>query len=216
MSKSFTTTELDALATAFAHWRWEADSEEPDARVTVLYDEADAGVARWLVRKGDGWAWSNPHGDPADADPWEAIQRFLSRTGRVLRIPDRTELEAGGWVIEDASNHETPAEPRDEAKAQIDAGLHALGMTGFRSDNVQTLKAQAHFFGSIAISLHELVALHKKYDFDNMSITVDPGPEKEQEKTVEPSLEELKEQLEAVKDRIRGGPVAGEDFPYAR
>lgn len=214
--RTFTTGELDALEDEFDHRVWRAGSEEPDARVTVLYDETERGIARWLVRVGAAWAWASPYGDPATPDPWDAIQGWMGRSGRVLRIPDRKELMDGGWTIVDPE-HSGDDEPMpDEAKEQLDAGFQALGQFGFRSDNTQNLKAQAHFMASIAISLHELVALHKKYDPESMEIVVDPGP------AVGPGdlpveNQDFETKAAAEPENVPApGSMGSEDFPFAR
>lgn len=199
--RTVTTTELDALEDEFDHRVWRAESEEPDARVTVLYDEADRGATRWLVRVGTGWAWASPYGDPAAADPWDAIQRWMDRSGRALRIPDRKELADGGWTI---VGQETEERVPDEAAAQLDAGFRALDMMDLHGTGAPARRASAHFMASIAISLHTLVALHQKYDPENMEVVVDPGPAKD-------SVTELQKQL----DNLPDGP-GGESFPWAR
>jgi hypothetical protein len=205
--RMFTTTELDALENEFDHRVWRADSEEPDARVTVLYDEADRGVARWLVRVGTGWAWASPHGDPATPDPWDAIQRWMERSGRALRMPDRKELADGGWTITSPEGTEEAATV-DEAKEQIDAGFQALEAPGSSHS-----KAQAHFMASIAISLYELVALHKKYDPESMEIRVegDAGPDEHQEVLAAADISD-----KDPGDGFASGPHVNEDFPWAR
>lgn len=210
-ARTFTPTELDALEDEFSHRVWHAESGEPDARVTVLYDEADRGVARWLVRTGTGWAWASPHGDPATPDPWDAIQRWMERSGHALRIPDRKELEAGGWTITSPEGAEEQAP--DEAKKQIDKGFRALDVSDHQD-------ASARFLASIAISLYDLVGLHKKYDIDNLRVEVDPGPDEAQE--VRSAAGNPEQPNREPEDGPGSGfaPVVdtagGADYPYAR
>jgi len=213
MNRTFTTTELDTLTELFGDWTWGPHSIEPDGRITVLIDEADRGAARWLVREDGGWAWSDSHGNVAGSDPWDAIQRWMSRDpGRKLRIPDRQELVEGGWTIEDNDAHETPVE--DEAGRHIDQGFWHLNRPTV--DGLVASRAMAHFLGAIAISLHELVTLHKKYDIDNLQVVVDSGPVQEQEKRAAAGNPE-----QPIREPEDGpgsgfGPVTGEDFPFAR
>lgn len=209
--RAFTTTELDELEDEFGHRVWRAESEEPDALVTVLYDETERGAARWLVRVGTGWAWASSHGDQAGADPWDAIQRWMERTGRALRIPDHGELEAGGWTITSAEGVEEQAP--DEAKEQIDAGFRALDVSNHQD-------ASARFLAAIATSLYDLVGLHKKYDVDNLRVEVDPGPDEAQE--VRSAAGDPEQPIREPEDGPGSGftpvddEVGGVDYPYAR
>jgi len=213
--RTFTTTELEALEDEFDHRVWRAESEEPDARVTVLYDEADRGVARWLVRVGTGWAWASPHGDPATPDPWDAIQRWMERSGHALRIPDRKELAAGGWTITSPEGDEEPVP--DEAKEQIDAGFRSLDMMDLHGTGAPARRAQAHFMAAIAISLYDLVALHKKYDVDNMRVEVDPGPALPPQPGLDVSDEEINGLVDGEpENKPAPGALGSEEFPWAR
>lgn len=219
---TYSRQEIRENREAFREWRWTANSIEPDGRVTVLAPAHHAQAMQgFLCRCRQGWFWVINAAELVDTAEreiphrWHAVTRDLD--GDSMRVPTEQELDMGGFRItvdpepeeypqqeeRETATEETDA--NDEAKEQLDAGFQSLGQFGFRSDNTQTLKAQAHFMASIAISLRELVMLHKKYDPENMEVIVDPGPE----------LLVADEPIEPT-DEKAPGPVAGEDFPFAR
>lgn len=203
-------------------WWWTASSAEPDDRVTVLTPAHHAQTMQgFLCRCQQGWFWVTNVAELADKaehgtpHSWYGVTRDLD--GDAMRVPTEQELRMGGFRItvdpepeeypqqeEDEPNEETDA--KDEANEEIHAGFYHLNRPTV--DGLAATRAQAHFLASIAISLHELVALHKKYDPENMELIVDPGPELPSDRTDD-------KQAKPVND-TPPGPVVGEDFPFAR
>jgi hypothetical protein len=128
----------------------------------------------------------------------------MERSGHALRIPDRKELAAGGWHITNTTE-QPDEEVVDEAKRLLDLGLNLLETP--RPDMATQAKAENHFLASIAVSLYELVVLHKKYDFENV---VDKEATAEQ-------TEDPKQVIEP--ESVVDSParrVGSDEFPYAR
>lgn len=217
--REYTTTELDALAEAFKDWRWNRKSVEPDGRVDLLVDVGGpkAVAHPFLCRFRDGWFWvsdANHLRDMAESRSPFTWQELISELGtdEKLRVALAEELVAGGWTVTDTSNQETTQvdpEVVDEAKAQLDRGLDLMETPGI---DLRTLnRVETHLMASIAISLYELVALHKKYAPEELRVEVDTGPSQEQEvRAAADNIGEPAEPFPAV------GPVVDEKFPWAQ
>jgi len=222
MSPTIKTTysrqEIRENREAFRDWKWTAGAVEPDGRVTVLAPAHHAQEMRgFLCRCQHGWFWVVNAAELADKAEretpysWNAATRDLG--GDAMRVPTEQELDMGGFRItvdpepeeypQDEDDDQQESVP-DEAKEQIDAGFRFLEEPGTNYS-----KAQAHFMAAIAISLYDLVALHKKYDIDNMRVEVDPGPAL----PPQPSLDVSDGEPE---NKPAPGALGSEEFPWAR
>jgi len=229
MSPTIKTTysrqEIRENREAFRDWKWIAGAVEPDGRVTVLAPAHHAQEMRgFLCRCQHGWFWVAGAAELAEKAEretpysWNAATRDLG--GDAMRVPTEQELDMGGFRITvDPEPEEYPQdedddqqEPApDEAKEQIDAGFRSLDMMDLHGTGAPARRAQAHFMAAIAISLYDLVALHKKYDVDNLRVEVDPGPAVEREKTAIDTVAK-----ESLPEGHVIDEVGGVDFPWAR
>lgn len=205
--------EVREVREAFREWTWGDQALEPDGRVSVLYQAHPGQQMRgYLCRCQHGWFWA---ADAAELQrkaktetpySWNAAIRDLGGDG--MRVPAEQELEMGGFrvTVDDEPELEDMEQAVDEAKEQIDKGFRALDVSDHQD-------ASARFLASIAISLYDLVGLHKKYDIDNLRVEVDPGPAGQ-------TVAQIQEQLDKMADEPEGksapGTPGSEDFPYAR
>lgn len=225
---SYTRHEVRENREAFREWKWTAGTPEPDGRVTVLYNDHPGQAMRgFLCRCQHGWFWVASADELTDKAAretpysWNMATRDLG--GDAMRVPTAQELEIGGFRVtvepepEEGETRPVDAEVQDEADKEIDAGFHHLNRP-----TADTARATAHFMASIAISLYELVGLHRKYDVDNLRVEVDPGPEQGGEQT-----EDVKEDIDgpgsgyspvhtAQREEHVDDTVGSTDYPYVR
>lgn len=218
---SYTRAEVREVREAFRDCKWGPKSVEPDGRVTVLYDRQlrDASPG-FLCRWQHGWFWVMDAPELVQKAltqtpfTWKAMIEELADTEH-LTVPTEQELEMGGFQVTVDEQPEPESEDGveelpDEAKKHLDAGFHALDIIDIHGG--QVARAQAHFLGSIAVSLYELVALHKKYDFENVEVQL----EDRSGATIaelQKKLDEMPEEGTACKD---ANEEHSEDFPWAR
>lgn len=217
---TFTRIELAALAEAFEHetWKWTVHAIEPDARVNVLFDPSPDTTQQWLVRVTGGWVWAMSLGDAKHLDKdtldlsWNRCIRGLGDSS-YARIPTEAELLRGGWHITTAPPvpEEQKQEPViDEAKRLLDEGLNLLETP--RPDMSTQCKTENHFLASIAISLYDLVALHKKYDFENVVNEEVPSTEPAEQT---PGLDVSDDEINSLVDPEHR-PETDPPFPWAQ
>lgn len=159
----FTTTELEALNAAFSGHTWAEGTSEPDDRVTVLVDAANVlgPGPSYLCRHKGGWAWVFNAKQLAETEQlpatWEHATDGLDTE---LRLPNATELSAGGWTIKAGPPQDEEQESLPFAAEQV---LSAAELLERDDDHQLTLtevmEAQARAFTSIAATMLDLHGL---------------------------------------------------------